>query len=200
TTRGDTAACVPAGSAVTWRPLVAGMGTLQFYTGAVAADGSLWLGGSQDNGTQLNRAGSATNQWEHVFGGDGAFAAVDPRTADRLYVSAQYISLHRSDDGGANFTPATAGISDTPIFVMPYALDTAAPDRLWAGATRIWRTDNRGASWQPVSDTPGFTFDDRISAIAVAPTNSNRVLAGTRKAIRYNHSALSAAGTTHWSE
>lgn len=200
TTRGATAACVPAGSAVTWRPLVAGMGTLQFYTGAVAADGSLWLGGSQDNGTQLNRAGSATNQWEHVFGGDGAFAAVDPRTADRLYVSAQYISLHRSDDGGANFTPATAGISDTPIFVMPYALDTAAPDRLWAGATRIWRTDNRGASWQPVSDTPGFTFDDRISAIAVAPTNSNRVLAGTRKAIRYNHSALSAAGTTHWSE
>ena len=197
-TRGAQASCAPTAGSVQWRPITSGLGTTQFYTGTVNADGTLYLGGLQDNGTQLNRAPATASSWQHIFGGDGAHVAIDPRDGNILYASAQNLSLHRSENGGNTFVPAFAGINDQPIFIMPYILDRSAPDRLYAAGARIWRTLNRGQQGQAASASLGLGFQSKVSALAVSPTNPDRMLAGNQVAIFRNHATLAATGTTEW--
>ena len=198
TVRGARAACGPLDRTVQWAALTNGMGTTQYYTGTVSADGRVLMGGLQDNGTLLNTTGGSNRSWRHVYGGDGAHVAIDPRNPAVLYASAQNVSLGRSVDGGASFVDATAGLNDTPIFIMPYVLDPSAPDRLYAGGTRLWRTDNQGRNWRPVSQLFGVEFRHRVSALAVSPTNPERMLVGNQVAIHWNAQALSSASTTSW--
>jgi hypothetical protein len=57
--------------------------------------------------------------WQHIYGGDGGFVAVDPNTSQRLYATAQYVSMGRSDNGGFDFVDATNGLNDATLFIMP---------------------------------------------------------------------------------
>jgi hypothetical protein len=128
------AACGPTTpQEVPWRELNNGLGTLQFYTGAVNATGSVFLGRAQDNGTHLRFAAQPPEGWSHIFGGDGASVAIDPRASQRLYYAYQNVNLFRSDDFGSNATRITSGLNDTSIFIMPFILDPNLPDRLYAG-------------------------------------------------------------------
>lgn len=198
TVRGARAACSPVAGMVTWRDLTNGLGTTQFYTGAVSADGRTYMGGLQDNGTLINGSNGSQRFWRHIYGGDGASVAIDPRDPRVVYASAQNISIGRSIDGGNTFVDAVAGLADTPIFIMPYVLDPSAPDRLYAGATRLWRTDNQGRAWRQASGPFGVEFRHRVSALAVSPTNPNRMLAGNQVAIHWNQQALASGPTTSW--
>jgi hypothetical protein len=196
--RGAAATCAPAGASIAWRELNTGLGTTQFYTGTVSADGAVYLGGLQDNGTLLNRSGGASTDWLHVWGGDGAGVAIDPRNTTVLYASSQNVGLVRSDDGGVRFLNAANGLSDTPIFIMPWLLDRSTPDRLWAGATRLWRSDDRGNRWRSVSTRFGTDFFDRVSALAQSPVDAQRMLVGTARAIHRSAQALSSGASTTW--
>ncbi len=189
TRTGDTAACGPGAGTVPWGTLENGLTSSQFYTGAVNAAGTLYLGGLQDNGTVLKRASTPGNNFAHIFGGDGASVAIDPRSDDTLYVSYQNVSIHRSTDGGDNFTPAFNGIVDGTVFIMPFVLDGLAPDRLYAGGSRLWRTNNQGSNWVAASAPLGSSFNHRISAIAISPTDNNRLLLGNSYAIYRTASA-----------
>ena len=192
------AACGPSNGVIGWQASSNGLGTVQYYSGAISADGSRYIAGAQDNGTHLNDYGNGVAGWRHIFGGDGAEVAMDPNNAQRFFVSYQGVTIHRTQNGGNSFVPATNGLNDTPIFIMPYVLDRNQPNRLWAGATRVWTSDDSGASWQRASRSFGASFDDRVSAIAVAPSNSNRVLAANRRGIFRNDAAQSAGSTTTW--
>lgn len=200
TIRGPSTACFAVEGMVGWRDLTRGMGTTQYYTGTVSADGTTYIGGLQDNGTLLNTSNGSSRSWRHVWGGDGASVALDPRNSNVIYASSQNVGLVRSDNGGASFSNARNGLSDTPIFIMPYILDQSAPDRLWAGATRIWRTDDQGRGWRAVSQRFGNEFYDRVSAIAQSPTDPNRMLAGTQRAILNTRSALTGTPSSTWNQ
>lgn len=194
---GSRASCLGTGDAATrWNERVSGMGTTQFYTGTVNATGSVVMGGLQDNGTQLWRQGMAPLQWTHILGGDGASVAIDPRNDNLIYASFQNVAIRRSHDGGQSWAVATNGISDTPIFIMPYVIDRAAPDRLYAGGTRIWRTTNQGNSWQEASAVFGTSFDHRISALDVSAVDNNRLLAGNRLGIYRSGNAAGSGGNS----
>jgi hypothetical protein len=196
--RGENAACGPTAGTVSWRELTSGMTTTQFYTGAVTADGRQYLGGLQDNSTVLNTSDGAQRNFRSLYGGDGAGVAFDPRNPNTFYVSAQGISIGRTTNGGNSFTSATSGLNDATIFIMPYILDPLAPDRLYAGGTRLWRTDDQGRSWRPVSATFGNQFADRASALAVSPVDANRMLVGNQRRIFRSTSALSSGPGTGW--
>jgi photosystem II stability/assembly factor-like uncharacterized protein len=197
--RGLDAACGPTvANEVPWRTITHGLGTLQFYSGAVTATGSMFLGGAQDNGTRQRFSGQPTDGWFHILGGDGATVAIDPRTAQRFYYAFQNVNLYRTDDGGSSNVRITSGLNDATIFIMPFILDPNLPDRLYAGGTRLWRTVNRGSSWQAASAAFGFQFTDRVSALAVAPNNPNRMLVGNQKAIFFNPNALASTDMTAW--
>lgn len=197
THRGDAAACGATAGAITWRSLVTGLGTTQFYTGAVTPDGRTYLGGTQDNGTLRNSSGATSPLFAHIFGGDGATVAIDPRNPNTQYVSYQNINIFRSINGGP-FTRATSGIADSSIFIMPYLIDPTAPDRLYAGASRLWRTDDQGRTWRAASAPFGGEFLDKVSALAVSPTNANRMLVGNQRRIFFNHNATASLGGTAW--
>jgi len=197
--RGIAAACGPTrDDEVPWRTSSFGMGTVQFYTGSVSADGSVYFAGAQDNGTLLNRSNLPPSAWRFVFGGDGATTAIDPSNPNRIYFAYQNVNLYRSDNGGDNPVRIVGGIADQTIFIAPYILDPNQPDRLYLGGTRLWRTDNRGTTWRVASASFGGTFTDRVSALAVAPNNANRMLVGNQRAIFRNGNALASVGGTAW--
>jgi len=162
---------------IAWESLNHGYGVTQFYHGDSALNADVFLGGCQDNGTNLVRSTGAADHWEHIFGGDGGYVAVDPRDSDVLYVEYQFFpTIHKSTDGGREFAPAVRGITDDDgLFITPFAMDPSQPDVLWSGGRRPWRTTNGAARWE----VAGFGFGSaQISAIAVAPSDSHVVYMG----------------------
>ncbi|MEO8670929.1 MAG: hypothetical protein ABI411_06415 [Tahibacter sp.] len=197
---GDAALCAPRnGALVSWRNRSNGLGTTQFYAGAASPDGRTYLGGAQDNGTWLGTDASGVGNWRHIFGGDGGVVAIDPDHPSTVFATAQYISLGRSDDNGLSFFDATSGLSDATLFIMPYLIDPNVSTRMFAGGLRLWRSDNGGFLWRQISSAMGGgAFANRISAIAVAPGNSNRMLVGNQVGIFRSDTALASTATTSW--
>lgn len=167
--------CNPASSAITWTSINQGYATVQFYHGAVYPDGKTYFGGAQDNGTLQGNDASGAGDWKSILGGDGGYVAIDFTNPNILYASNPGRIIQKSLDGGATFLPATDGISDGALFISPLVMDPSDPLRLWTGGQYVWRSDNGAVSWAKASS--GVT-STRISALAVAPTDANRVLAG----------------------
>ena len=82
--------------------------------------------------------------------------------------------VFKSTNNGSSWTPMNNGLTNTIIASL--AIDPSNPSILFAGVLgAIYRTTNGGGIWAPV-----FTSaTDRIGAIAVDPTASSTVYAGT---------------------
>jgi photosystem II stability/assembly factor-like uncharacterized protein len=203
------AICDPNQSSVLLTPLNNNLGITQFYHGAPFPGGNAYLGGTQDNGTILGNDVLGGDGWQRIRGADGGYVAVDPTNPDIVYAESQRFGFARSSDGGVTFEDATDGIIfDDPgirlpelerdfLFITPYVMDPNQPQRLWAGGRRLWRTDDGASNWGPASTEP--LGSGRVSALAVAPGNSQITLAGTTDGyIHRNDEALTADGTTVW--
>jgi uncharacterized protein (TIGR03437 family) len=194
-----TATCKGENTAVRWIPVNNNYGVTQFYFGAVAPDGKSYFGGTQDNGTLLGADDKGVNGWKNIVGGDGGYSAVDFANPNTFYAASLFVSFVKSTDGGNTFGDATAGLlgNDEGLFITPFAMDPSDPQRLWTGGDFIWRTVNGAAQWSRASTiTAGAT---QVSAVAVAPTDSNRVLVAMADGyIHRNASALTATGATDW--
>ena len=120
------------------------------------------LAGVQDQGTlsgpsrTLNRDGIRNQDWYVPLGADGYGVAFDPRDPDLLYLMFQEGMLFRKDrrnDEGLMIRPQPAAGDaperwnwDAPLLVSPHR-----PDRIYYGSQRVWRSDDRGDSWTPIS-------------------------------------------------
>jgi hypothetical protein len=197
TATGFHAPCNSALSAMRFTPLNNNLGITQFYHGAVSPDGRTFVGGTQDNGTVIGSIEGGPQTWRSALGGDGTYVAFDWSDPNILYAQTQYGRVFRSSNGGATFKPAVTGLTDDFPFVTPLAIDPNFAQRLWLGGTSIWRTDNGTGKWTMASaKLPG-----RISAIAVAPANSDRVITGTSTGtIARTAAATSSTGTTIWAQ
>lgn len=193
--RGPGVTCRPDSSAIAFTSLSNELGVTQFYHGAVFPDGKRFLGGAQDNSTLIGDSANGT-RWQSRVGGDGGYVAVDPADPQRVYAEYQYANLFRSDDGGNEFKfSARRGLDDEFLFVTPFTLDPNQTSRLWIGGRRLWRTDDRGANWHAASTA----LTGQMSAIAVAPRLSDRVIAGTTTgAIYSNNAATTATAASVW--
>ena len=198
--RGDRVLCDPARSRCRFVSLNHGYGVTQFYHGAAFPDGRAYLGGTQDNGTQLGSDAAGPDGWVNILGGDGGYVAIDPRDPAVVYAESQGFNLAKSVDGGGSFASATAGVTAATsdfLFIAPFLIDPGDPDRLWAGGRRLWRTDDAAASWRAASVTLGDL--GRVSALAVAPEMSDRVLAGTSNGSVYRTDGGTTSGAaTAW--
>jgi uncharacterized protein (TIGR03437 family) len=197
---GNTATCRGENSAVRWTTINNNYGVTQFYFGAVSPDGKTYFGGTQDNGTLLGTDGQGANGWKNIVGGDGGYSLVDFANPNTFYASIALtldFSFFKSTDGGNSFGEASAGIADGGLLVIPFAIDPSDPQRLWTGGDYIWRTLNGAAQWTRASAiTAGVT---QVSAIAIAPTDSNRALVGMADGyIHRNSNALTTTATTTW--
>ncbi len=185
-TSGDV--CGEKKGALAWTNLNNGYGVTQFYDGAVFPDGQTYFGGTQDNGTIRGTMGAGPNAWKTILGGDGGYVAVDPTSTNVLYGEYTVLSLQKSIDGGAKFADAVKGVNESGfwIFIAPFVMDPSVPSTLWLGGNTFpWRTLDGAENWTKAGASFGDKADedratgDRISAIAVATTDSNSVLMGT---------------------
>ncbi|HEX6098127.1 MAG TPA: hypothetical protein VF432_17505 [Thermoanaerobaculia bacterium] len=191
--RGIAALCNPANGKIAWQHVSGNLGITQFYHGAVFPNGREYMAGAQDNGTLLGRDDLGANGWTPVAGGDGSYLAIDPTKPSTFYVSSQVANILKTEDGGATFKQATTGLADEFLFITPLMMDLGAPQVLWTGGRKLWRTDNAGASWTAASTTLGA---GKVSAIAVS---GSRALAGTSNGFIYrNDDARSATPATTW--
>lgn len=140
----------------------------QFYDLAVdqnPASGPFYhvYGGTQDNFTlggpvRTRSAHGITNaDWFVVQGGDGFHCAVDPTDPNIVYGEYQYGGLCRYDRRTGNRVdiqpeakpgePPLRWNWDSPFIISPHN-----PKRLYFAANRIFRSDDRGDRWKPVSE------------------------------------------------
>jgi uncharacterized repeat protein (TIGR01451 family) len=164
-------------SPVIWGPLNNGYQVTQFWPGAVYPNGTTYFGGTQDNGTNRGTDANGTNGWERILGGDGGYAAVDFNNTNLLYAENTGNTFQKSTNGGASFVAARTGISgDTFPFTAVFRMDPNTSARLWYAGRFMWRTDNSAGNWTRTSDAQ--QTGGSVTAIAIAPGNSNKVING----------------------
>jgi len=128
--------------------------------------------------------------------------AIDPNDPNNLYVESQDRALWRSTDGGIGFSSIMQGITE-PVTdflpITPYTMDPSLSTRLYVGGKALWRTTNGGQSWSQASNIIP-PLNGSVSAIAISPSDPNRVVFGTSTGVVYQSAnALSADKTTDWS-
>lgn len=149
------------GRSWTWK---ANLPTVQFYKVAVDDRKPFYhvYGGTQDNFTlggpsrTLWQHGILNRDWSVVLSGDGFQAAVEPGNPDVVYAQAQYGILVRVDlaTREETFLQPMAEPGDEPLrwnWDSPLLVSPHSPTRLYFAAQRIFRSDDRGDSWRPVS-------------------------------------------------
>jgi len=119
-------------------------------------------GGTQDNNTQGgpsqtdNVHGIRNSDWYVVLFGDGHQPATEPGNPDIVYAQWQQGNLVRADKttGEMIYIQPQPGAGegperfnwDAPILVSPHA-----NTRLYFGSQRVWKSDDRGDSWEAIS-------------------------------------------------
>jgi len=174
----------------------------QFYTCEVDAKNPQRLyGGAQDNGVHRTMTGNL-NDWNSIVGGDGFVALVDPVNNNYVYGESQNGALVRSTNGGASFSSGTNGISgsDRKNWNTPVIFDPANSQILYYGANRLYKSTDRAVSWTAISSEltkgNGGNGLGTISCVAVAPSNSSVIYAGTDDGNVWR----TANGGTNWTK
>ena len=151
-----------------------GLNITQFYTGTYHPDEDIAMGGTQDNGTLLSQ--QENQEFNRVFGGDGAFNIINPSDPDNAYVSYQRGFVYRSNDFGTFRTwdyimgdldfDSDGNIDDRVYFINPLYLDQTQPDKLFFPTRdRIWTSDNQGDTWYQLTDNIEGFYVVRTKAI-----------------------------------
>ncbi|MGH9783656.1 MAG: WD40/YVTN/BNR-like repeat-containing protein, partial [Terriglobia bacterium] len=159
--------------------LNATLAVTQFQTvGPHPTNPNLAVGGTQDNGTVLFRGGFAWNQGRPGDSGAAFFDRANPQT---IYTVARRLSVRRSDDGGKTFRVVAEGLdpNDRVQFYPPLIADPNEPGTLYFGTQRVWRSQDGGEHWTPLSGDLTGGGSATLTALAVAPSSSLVLYAGT---------------------
>jgi len=158
-----------------WENRSNGLATNMFYDLEVAqTDSRMIAGGAQDNGTLATLDGQADTYFE-LTGGDGGWVVIDPTDARHLFSTSQGMRIFRfrSTDGWRNVSPPEDQFQIWMVFV---SMDSTNRQTVFAGSRRVWRTQNDGDTWTPVSES---LDDSDITALEVARADSARIYVGT---------------------
>ncbi len=136
----------------------------QFYKATVDEARPFYnvYGGTQDNFTLGGPVRTATAHgisnadWFVTVGGDGFQSRVDPKDPSIVYSQSQHGVLVRHDrrSGEIIDIQPQPGAGDPPLrwnWDSPLILSPHSHTRLYFAAQRIFRSDDRGATWRPVS-------------------------------------------------
>jgi photosystem II stability/assembly factor-like uncharacterized protein len=145
--------------------------------------------------TKLLRSTDGGNTWTIVIDQNDEFWFVGFHpTAPNVAWAGPYRSL----DGGATWTQMTA-LTDLGEYAEVIGYAPAQPDTVyaaWQGTGRIYRSDDRGATWRLYVDASfKFGLMDRKPVILPHPTDANSLIA-----LNSSTGGLSRYGGTSWTD
>jgi len=118
-------------------------------------------GGTQDNlslggpSRTTSANGIVNADWYITSLGDGFETQVDPTNPDIIYAQSQYGGLNRFDRKSGEYLPIKPIEKEGEAYRWnwdaPLLISQHSPTRLYFGANKVLRTDDRGDSWKEIS-------------------------------------------------
>lgn len=134
-------------SASNWFPIT------QYVNIDVGGNGSVIMGGSQDNG--ISGTSNGGSSWWHVFGGDGAGVAIDPLTPSKIIASVTAPSTSNLDwdrklttNYGVTWSTIDNGITNAGTWQPYMRNDRTSPAYIYTNeGAYVYLSTNYGTNW-----------------------------------------------------
>ena len=122
-----------------------------------------WVyGGTQDNNSiggpsqNISNQGVTSDEWVVTLGGDGFFQAIEPGNPDIVYSAYQYGNIFRYDKKSGERLkikpePRKDELTYRWNWNTPFILSPHSKTRLYIGANKVFRSNDRGNSWEVIS-------------------------------------------------
>lgn len=186
-----------------WHDHNAGLGTIQFWGGALAPmPGLLALGGTQDNGTAVWTPTAMT--WRGIIRGDAGPAAISPTKPETHWAIAgmsKGMEIWRTQDAGVTMQRAGDLLPETvrqnSAIANPFVQCPVNHDVVLFGDAALWKTTNFFASHpgQPAWTRNSEAERKRITAVAFAASDTT---CQTYAIGREGSLKMTTAGGTQW--
>jgi len=141
--------------------------------------------------TSSASAKDEVRRWEVTgpFGGDVRTMIVAPDNPDRLYLGTHDGQLFRSTDGAMTWNRIKPGIGKRGLSIDNLIIDPRNTQVMYAGTwdtdssmnsdMGVYKSEDAGVTWKLLKDTKSV----HIFAVAISPTDSNFLLAGSRNSL-----------------
>jgi len=117
------------------------------------------------------------------WGGDVRSLVASPDDADLLYLGTSDGQLFKSTNGAGTWTRLKPGLGQSGLSIDTITIDPKNPKTIYAGAWpvargaagAIFKSEDAGQTWKSLDKTKGLS----VRAIAIAPSDSNILIAGS---------------------
>ena len=127
-------------------------------------------GGTQDNNSMggpsrnISGLGVVSDDWFVTNGGDGFWSQIDPEEPNIVYAESQYggmVRYDRKSQESLDIRPEPRKGEDSYKWNWdtPLILSSHSHTRLYCAANKIFRSDDRGNTWQVISDDLSARID-----------------------------------------